>query len=183
MVCTGNEVGWAQNVWYCWDVPNWLTLVVEIVVAFVLGAIFFTKGNKYIKEVKISKKEKHDRAIYEIGVFTYLLNKSFDELQSTITELISNGHHNMSKEAWELFIDKNKLFLDEMAKLLSVYAESLEPREIQLCRTLNVEIQAVYNHGLPVVVQKIAKMKETLKEIAKFSNFHELKNKLGVDEK
>lgn len=47
-----NNVSWFEGIWYCWDVPNWLTLVGEIIVAIILGYIFLRKGGKFDKELK-----------------------------------------------------------------------------------------------------------------------------------
>lgn len=131
MVCTGNEVGWAQNVWYCWDVPNWLTLLVEVIVAGALAVLFYYLSNKYIKEIRASKKEKRNNAFAILTHHVLVISLELKQLEKNCEQTKEAQFESLSQKEKDAFAGYCEPSLEQMEKQIHLYGESLEAKELE----------------------------------------------------
>jgi len=182
MECVGTEIG-LRYLWYCFDVPNWLTLLVEVIVAGLLGLLFYRLTNRYYNEIKKNKNEKHVTAMHTIGNHVHIIYAIIMTLKELAAELGENGlatlNHKESK-GYQLELDENT---EKINELLNFYSEVLSASELEIITGLSVIVEDLAGSPILFMKESITASEVIFTKIARMTNYMPLKMNLGLTKK
>lgn len=163
------------------DIPNWVTLAAEIGVAILLAIIFFKLSRKITEEKEQKSKDKRNSGLRILGSFTYSLAYSLSSKSSEVSLSIASGGHGISDNSINDFMNSINPILDEMNRIMELYSNDLQAKELEYFQGLISEVKNLKNiRSLPILQQKIAGIDPIIKDIAELINFKPLKDKYPV---
>jgi len=163
------------------DIPNWVTLAAEIGVAILLAIIFFKLSRKITEEKEQKSKDKRNSGLRILGSFTYSLAYSLSSKSSEVSLSIASGGHGISDNSINDFMNSINPILDEMNRIMELYSNDLQAKELEYFQGLISEVKNLKNiRSLPILQQKIAGIDPIIKDIAELINFKPLKDKYHV---
>ena len=112
--------------WYCYDVPNWLTLVVEIAVAVILAGIFYCLSNKWIKkqeELQNSQKWVGEIALSEVLMEIMRLTNVMEE---NYGDVITNGSNVVTQQEFDKWLNYHEAQKSRLREILLIFSQNFE---------------------------------------------------------
>jgi len=167
-------------IWCVFDVPNWLTLTVEVGVAIALGIIFFKFSNRYLNEMKKGKEEKRKTAIHTMGFFVLLLHTDIKSLHASIEHSLAQQDEYLSPNVWDSFDKYMKPKIEQVNDLILLYVDNLETKEMEYIQGLVSGIQTIPRYGNTSAKNYIENLDEVFIEIARFTENKILQRTLGL---
>jgi len=164
--CVAQGFAW---IWNCFDVPNWLTLTVEIAVAGFLAVLFYHLTKKLGSEQK--ELAKGQREIGETALLRILF-KIIDHtsaIQELYQSALKDGKHQADSKRWKNIIEPAleqdiKLLEEDILKLFSL---RLNGEVIALVKIMIIDLKN-YSPDLMLANDERGKsIRKNIKEIIK----------------
>ena len=112
--------------WNCYDVPNWLTLVVEIAVAGFLAVVFYRLSNKWTK--KQEQLQNYQKWAGEMALSFLLMEimRLTNVMEENYEDAITNGSNEVSQQEFDKWLNYQKEQQSKLKDILLIYAHNFD---------------------------------------------------------